>query len=281
MGDWRRDMGAICRGKTPASEKKDTPELEQVSVHSCRIAAVQRRGGRRGGTRGNNIRVISMSSNPRHYNVADRVKFENYADDLRQFGAGLGPYPGETPVGYREYFRVGHKYAPIPEDYPHRFRKEAEVPRTAAVDVSMSAVALGTILESQQKMMHSVMAIRDNRPVYDNHHLAHVYQGNRSRFYRGSGFGGYRGRGGRGAYGGRALVDRIGDQHAGGGRGRTRRNRQQREDKTNDDDIASDVATAGGLTDNESEYDAITPDDIPEEEGEVDDNGFNVDLIAN
>ncbi|KAJ7466069.1 hypothetical protein FB451DRAFT_1402472 [Mycena latifolia] len=100
-----------------------------------------------------------MSANSRHYNTADRVNFENYADALRQCGAGLGPYPGEPPVGYRESFRMGHKYAPVPEDYQHLFRKEPEVRHTHAADVSMSAAALGTILESQQKLMHSVIAM--------------------------------------------------------------------------------------------------------------------------
>ncbi|KAJ7667319.1 hypothetical protein B0H17DRAFT_1210301 [Mycena rosella] len=96
-----------------------------------------------------------MSANPRHYNIADRANFENYADTLRQFGAGLGPFPGNPPVGYRESFRLGHKYAPVPEDYPHLFTKDTEVSRTAAADVSMSAAALGTILEAQHKMMYS------------------------------------------------------------------------------------------------------------------------------
>ncbi|KAJ7495191.1 hypothetical protein FB451DRAFT_1213547 [Mycena latifolia] len=156
-----------------------------------------------------------MSANPRHYNIADRANFENYADALRQFGAGLGPYPGEPPIGYREFFRVGHKYAPVPEDYPHLFRKEAEVLRTATADVSMSAAALGTILESQQKLMHSVIAMnhmvkRESHPAYDNR-PAHFNRGNNGRFHRGSSFGGfgqggYRGYGGRGAYRGRALI---------------------------------------------------------------------------
>ncbi|KAJ7686993.1 hypothetical protein B0H17DRAFT_1136502 [Mycena rosella] len=239
-----------------------------------------------------------MSANPRHYNIADRTNFENYADALRQFGAGLGPFPGNPPVGYRESFRLGHKYAPVPEDYPHLFTKDTEVPRTAAADISMSAAALGTILEAQHKMTHSVISIsqlthgenkHDNRPAYFN--------GGNGRFHRGRGFGGRGGGfGGRGAFGGRSLVgqnnsnivgtpaltqsaDRVDAGHVGGRRGRSRRYRQTRNNRH--DDITSDVATAGGLTDNESEFDEVTPEEVPSELEEGEDNGFNANLNMN
>ncbi|KAJ6523056.1 hypothetical protein B0H19DRAFT_1078032 [Mycena capillaripes] len=196
-----------------------------------------------------------MSSNPAHYNTADRVRFENYADDLRNAGAGLGPYPGPPPPGYREFFRLGHKYAPVPEDYPHLLRNkehQAVVPRTNAADVYMSAAALGTILDSQHKLMSSVIAMNQQalvvyKPKPDHHPVP---------FNRGYQRGGHR-------------MD--GPGHVGGGR---KRSRPYRKHKNNgNEDIASDVATAGGLTDNENDGYMVTPEDVPEEDefyGDVD-----------
>ncbi|KAJ7871550.1 hypothetical protein B0H13DRAFT_1895701 [Mycena leptocephala] len=135
-----------------------------------------------------------MSANPAHYNTADRLRFENYADALRQYGAGFGPNPGPMPTGYREFFRVQNKYAPVPEDYTTLRTKaayQAEVQRTAMADVSMSTAALGTILNSQFRLMNSVFAMNkkpDYRPaVFRGHFLPN----------RGNHFGG------RGNYGGR------------------------------------------------------------------------------
>ncbi|KAJ7917252.1 hypothetical protein B0H13DRAFT_1870431 [Mycena leptocephala] len=109
-----------------------------------------------------------MSANPAHYNTADRVRFENYADSLRSFGAGLGPFPGPTPTGYREFFRVGHKYAPVPEDYPHLLTSATQPnsnqgPHAAGADISMSTAGLGIILDSQQKLFNSVLAMNKNQ----------------------------------------------------------------------------------------------------------------------
>ncbi|KAJ7166208.1 hypothetical protein C8R46DRAFT_1035477 [Mycena filopes] len=220
-----------------------------------------------------------MSSNPAHYNVNDVLRFENYADALRNFGAGVGPFPGPTPTGYREFFLIRHRYAPVPEDFDKLIAGQDQrkagpaAPATAvAHDVMMSAPGLRAMLESQQKMFDSALAISqknlafkgrpDRRPA--RQHRGYQRGG---RAYRGNNFG-------RGH-----LVDRLGGpSDVGGWRQRSRHNRNG-ENRYTPSDVASDVATAGGLTDNEEDVEVITAEDIPEE-GELsdqeEDNGFNM-----
>ncbi|KAJ7618850.1 hypothetical protein DFH06DRAFT_1342430 [Mycena polygramma] len=186
-----------------------------------------------------------MSANPAHYNTADRVRFENYADHLRDHFAGRRSHPGPTPIGYREFFRIHHKYAPVPEDYAAHAKAHAKVPRTQTADITMSAAALGTILDSQQKLMNSVIAmtVKPERP---------------------------------------AFVDRFSPPgHVGGGSKRARPYRKRKHQ--GDDDIASDVATAGGLTDDEDLPVVVNAEDVPDEvefNEEIvldnEDNGFNM-----
>ncbi|KAJ6465272.1 hypothetical protein C8R45DRAFT_1106921 [Mycena sanguinolenta] len=188
---------------------------------------------------------MTASANPAHYNTADRVRFENYVDALRNFGAGCGTFPGPTPPGYREHFRVLHRYAPLPEEYLWRMDQQTEAKAQlppATAEVSMSSAALGTILSSQQKLMKDVIAMSNTH--------------NRLTFHRGGKFNRGNNFGGRGGYGKHliALVNK----------------------NDYNDDIASDIATAGGLTEDELEFENIQTI----EEGEIEeDNGFNASLI--
>jgi hypothetical protein len=306
MDGYCEAMGIKHPRNLPASDRKTSPEMEQVSVHSCRIFTSAKRGLIRGPSairiardgrvkthnrhqfpHNNSSRI--MSANPAHYNTADRVRFENYADALRQYGAGFGPNPGPTPTGYREFFRVQHKYAPVPEDYTTLRTKAAypaEVQRTAMADVSMSTAALGTILNSQHKLMNSVIAM-NKKPDYRPAVFRGQYRPNRGNHFGGRG--NYRGRNGvRNLVGQNIssavdthllmqLTDRFdGTGDVGGQRKRARPYRKQRNSGNND--VASDVATAGGLTDNEDDGIMVTNEDVVEE-GEFDqdvDNGFNV-----
>ncbi|KAJ7179962.1 hypothetical protein C8R43DRAFT_1117306 [Mycena crocata] len=218
-----------------------------------------------------------MSANPAHYNASDYIHFENYADALRDHAAGLRPFLGPTPKGYQEFFCVKHRFTPVPEDYPHLFLKgddHAEVQRTGPADVAMSTAALGTILDSQHKLMNSVIAMnqqanRFNKPEHD-YRPAYFNRGyqRRSKHY-----------GGRGGQGGSALIALIilamsvVSVDAPTITARTR--------ITATTTLGpSDVATAGGLTDDETEYDSVTLDNSEmTEEGELNgdmDNGFSV-----
>ncbi|KAJ6552296.1 hypothetical protein DFH09DRAFT_1319340 [Mycena vulgaris] len=82
-----------------------------------------------------------------HYNTADRLRFEQYAEALQAAGAGLGPFPGLPPPGYRESFRLSQRFAPVPEDYPCLFgtpEQHVAVPSSASADVAMSTAAFST-----------------------------------------------------------------------------------------------------------------------------------------
>ncbi|KAJ7695210.1 hypothetical protein B0H17DRAFT_1198900 [Mycena rosella] len=224
-----------------------------------------------------------MSANPAHYNTADRVRFKNYADNLCDAAVGMGPNPGLTPPGYREYFHVLHRYAPVLEDFPNLGRKDhqhTEIPCTPVAHVSMSAAALGTILDSQHKLMYSVLAA--NKVNQQGQGFNRLKPDYRLTFYKP----GYRfnrgsyGNGRRGGYGGRNLVDRIdGPSYVGGGRKHPRRNRPFKDD--NDLDIASDVATAGGLTDDKDDGIIVDSQETTEEIEEGEDNRFDADLNMN
>ncbi|KAI0323420.1 hypothetical protein GY45DRAFT_1376337 [Cubamyces sp. BRFM 1775] len=47
-----------------------------------------------------------MSTNPRAYNVDDRLRWEQYADAFRAWLAKRGPYPGDPPAGYLEVYKA-------------------------------------------------------------------------------------------------------------------------------------------------------------------------------
>ncbi|KAJ7903983.1 hypothetical protein B0H13DRAFT_1881922 [Mycena leptocephala] len=210
-----------------------------------------------------------MSANPAHYNTADRVRFENYADSLRNFGAGLGPFPGPTPTGYCKFFCMGHKYAPVLEDYPHLLTSATQPNsnqglHATGADISMSTAGLGIILDSQQKLFNLVLVINKNQQFAPSR--PHLYY--RSYFNRGYQHGGCARQGNHFGHGGRHLVvlmvlamsvgNKAGDAES---------------------DTTSNAAIAGGLTDNEyDELMVVTNEDVLEE-GEFDqdvDNGFNV-----
>ncbi|KAJ7847677.1 hypothetical protein B0H13DRAFT_1907159 [Mycena leptocephala] len=210
-----------------------------------------------------------MSANPAHYNTADRVRFENYADSLRNFGPGLGPFPGPTPTGYCEFFHVGHKYALVPEDYPHLLTSATQPNsnqglHATGADISMSTAGLGIILDSQQKLFNLVLVMNKNQQFAPSRPRLDY----RSYFNRGYQHGGRARRGNHFGHGGRHLVvlmvlamsvgNEAGDAES---------------------DTTSNAAIAGGLTDNEyDELMVVTNEDVLEE-GEFDqdvDNGFNV-----
>ncbi|KAJ7181105.1 hypothetical protein C8R46DRAFT_1319714 [Mycena filopes] len=217
-----------------------------------------------------------MSSNPAHYNVNDVLRFENYADALRAYGARQGPFPGPTPPGYREFFRVRHRYAPIPEDFPEISASQqhqlGQAAPAAAQDVMMSASGLRVMLESQQKMFDTALAANQKQTSVapfrgrPERRQPYHYRG----FFRG-------GRGNRGQIG-RNLVDRLDGPSNGDKRKRSHYNRPHSVvDSVSD--VASDVATAGGLTDNEEDVEVISAEDIPEDGELFDqdvDTGFNM-----
>lgn len=111
-----------------------------------------------------------MSSNPAQYTTEQRVNFERYAKALRDAGAGHGPFPGAPPKGYRECFIRFNAFAPVPEDYPHLLgapQPPKDTQPTTSADVTMSAVALGTILQSHTQLAKEMLAYggRDRRAV--------------------------------------------------------------------------------------------------------------------
>ncbi|KAJ7691989.1 hypothetical protein B0H17DRAFT_1133507 [Mycena rosella] len=93
-----------------------------------------------------------MPANPAHYNTADHLRWEQYANALHSAGTGHGPFPGPTPTRYWECFRTTQKYAPLPEDYLALINSgdhNTGASAMASAEVSMSAAALGTMLDSQ------------------------------------------------------------------------------------------------------------------------------------
>ncbi|KAJ6503142.1 hypothetical protein DFH09DRAFT_1440443 [Mycena vulgaris] len=235
-----------------------------------------------------------MSANPAHYNTADRLRFEQYAEALRAAGAGLGPFPGLPPPGYRESFRLSQRFAPVPEDYPSLFgtpEQHAAVPNSTSADVAMSTAAFSPMLDSQRNFVQSVLLqtmdqaravpLGGSRPAY-HRQPTYVHGYHRGRNYsrgiggRGAPFGG---RGG--GAGGRNLVDRVGDRgaRAGGPRFESKKTHRRNLKYKRTEDIESTIAEDGSADEMDADQDAvmINADDIPEE-GEFDedvDNGFN------
>ncbi|KAJ7752250.1 hypothetical protein DFH07DRAFT_941520 [Mycena maculata] len=238
-----------------------------------------------------------MSSNPAHYNTADRVEWERYASNLHKAGAGMGPVPGLPPRGYRECFILTQKFAPLPEHYPNLFIGKADQPAKAPGEVLMSEGAFGSMLESQHRFVHAVLAHTANqgqrahrvglggppqpadyRPAAYGHHRGYRHGFGR----RGTHF---RGRGGYGGHRDKPLADRLDGRGSRAGGPRPQKNHRPYHKHTRRDSFASDIAEAG--TDVEMEGDAgteadaetendsvISVDDIPEEGEELDD-GFN------
>ena len=101
----------------------------------------------------------TMSAVPNHYNAADRVAWERYAEALQAYGAARGPHPGEPPAGYREVFKLSQRFAPVPEDFP------PPVPAPSAqsavpAGVNMSDGAFNALLAHTASVHAQVVALQ-------------------------------------------------------------------------------------------------------------------------
>ncbi|KAJ7869994.1 hypothetical protein B0H13DRAFT_1896438 [Mycena leptocephala] len=217
-----------------------------------------------------------MSYNPAHFNTAAALAgFEKYAHQLRAAGAGNAPFPGDPPHGYRDFYLKREKFAPLPEDYPHLLAPKSHEAAGRQLDAALSTGALGTILDSQHRILETVLA---EHRAYQPNPRPVAYPRVHGRAFRGCG--GYRGMN-RGAPN---LADRIGGfirgKRAGYpsfAKGKKSKKTTVTVDKASDIDAASTSAV----------YDEpLHPDDIPEqdelEEGQYEyipeeDNGFNAD----
>ncbi|KAJ7822838.1 hypothetical protein B0H13DRAFT_2376425 [Mycena leptocephala] len=214
-----------------------------------------------------------MSYNPAHFNTAAALAgFEKYAHQLRAAGAGNAPYPGDPPHGYRDFYLKREKFAPLPEDYPHLLAPKTPEATGRQLDAALSTGALGTILDSQHRILETVLA---ERRAYQPNSRPVTYPRVHGRAFRGCG--GYRGM----TRGGPNLDDHIGGFARGKRAGypsfaKGKKGKKTKADTASDIDAASTAAV----------YDApLHPDDIPEEdeleEGQYDtqvDDEFNADV---
>ncbi|KAJ7831471.1 hypothetical protein B0H13DRAFT_2431572 [Mycena leptocephala] len=182
--------------------------------------------------------------------------FEKYAHQLRAAGAGKAPFPGDPPHGYRDFYLKREKFVPLPEDYPHLLAPKSHEAAGRQLDAALSTGALGTILDSQHRILETVLAERRayqvTNPTLGRSHTP---------------------------AGAPNLADRIGGFVRGKRAGYPSFAKGKKSKKTTASDI--DAASTSAVYD-----EPLHPDDIPEqdelEEGQYEyipeeDNGFNAD----